>query len=178
MAVRRDGYLRFVGGLSTQRGVNAAATAVVATLADALDQLSAVRLDLGDADSAASIARAAIALRERLDGPDHPAVAREYMRLSVALRNGGHPDAAEPAIRHALDIQRRRHLPAEHPHLLETEHELGFVLLERGKYADAERLLRRVFEVRRRTEPGSGDYAARLRAGAAACARGRAGAEM
>ncbi|GJG85769.1 hypothetical protein tb265_09500 [Gemmatimonadetes bacterium T265] len=131
------------------------------TLADALDQLAAVRIELRDADSAATIARQAVALRERLEGPEHLSVALAYMRLSVALRNGHHIPPAERAIRRALAIQRRR-LPAEHPHLLQVENELGVVLIEAGAYAEADRILRHVLRVRERTAPESRDHAATL----------------
>ncbi|GJG86788.1 hypothetical protein tb265_19690 [Gemmatimonadetes bacterium T265] len=116
---------------------------------DALEELASVRLMEHDADSAAALEQQVVALRERWEGREHPAVARAYFFLAIILRNAGRHREAERAVRRALELQRGR-LPADHPEVLAAESELSWELMGSGAYAEAERVQRRVLRSRER----------------------------
>src|SRR5207237_1885217 len=54
-------------------------------LANTLTRLSDLHSRAGDSQGAVGLARRAIAIRERLLGPDHPNVASGYLRLANVL---------------------------------------------------------------------------------------------
>jgi tetratricopeptide (TPR) repeat protein len=112
------------------------------TLASALARLSDIYAVAGDIYGADSLARQALAIRERLLGPDHPSVASGYLRLANVL-SGIDADSAMQAAEHAFDIDLRRLGPA-HPSTLSAESELSLLEWRKGDVAKGERLQREV----------------------------------
>jgi serine/threonine-protein kinase len=112
------------------------------------DRLAVLITTDGDRKRGESLVRRAIAIRERLLGPDHPLVAQEYSRLSWVLIDTD-LEGSEEAARHALEIQRRR-LGNAHPATLTTEADLSLIMRRKGDLVGAERLGREVLDGRRR----------------------------
>ena len=61
----------------------------------------------GEHEKALATANQALALAERVYGPDHPTVAAELRFLALALMNAGRSPEAEPVIRRALGIDEK-----------------------------------------------------------------------
>ncbi|MEM8993700.1 MAG: serine/threonine-protein kinase [Acidobacteriota bacterium] len=92
--------------------------------------------------------------RLRTDLPDLPLVRAELLQtIGTVSTKLDHLDAAEEAIREALET-RRRLLPAGHPDLLASKNELGVILRRLGRLDEAEVLLAAVLEARLE-DPGS-----------------------
>jgi Flp pilus assembly protein TadD len=66
-----------------------------------------VLADLGRPTEAEPLHRRALALRERVLGPDHPDVAQSISNLAVVLAALGRPAEAEPLHRRALALRER-----------------------------------------------------------------------
>ena len=65
-------------------------------------------------EEAEALLRRALAIDERILGPDHPAVARDLVNLAVLLQDGGRLAEAEALVRRALAIDERIYGP-DHP---------------------------------------------------------------
>jgi tetratricopeptide (TPR) repeat protein len=91
----------------------------------------------------------ALAIRERLGGPDHPGVAATLHRLAFNMCCGGHFAEARPFYDRALDILERT-VGAEHPLYAETLNDSGELFRELGRYEEAESIQRRSLEIRER----------------------------
>ena len=87
--------------------------------ADLRETLGVVYRDLGDYPNAAAMHQEALAIREKLHGKDHPAVAASLTGLGQILHRQGDYAAAEKLYREALEIQ-KRHLGDENAEVAST----------------------------------------------------------
>src|SRR5262249_40239240 len=85
-------------------------------------------------------AREALAIRRKIFGNDHPAIAESLTTLANALMDQDKTEEAKANLREALEIRKRR-FGAEDPALAETLKSLVAVLLDEHKPAEAEQLL-------------------------------------
>jgi tetratricopeptide (TPR) repeat protein len=91
------------------------------------------------ADAAEEPLQRALAIRERLLGPQNPAIAVALSKLGQAYRLENRLAKAEQAYRQALAIERTQ---APSPDLSETLNNLGNVLASQRRWKEAEALLR------------------------------------
>ncbi len=118
---------------------------VQATLMEAIGN---VYKNLGLYDPSERMLRGALALRQKVYGLEHLAVAQSLNNLGVVLRHKGDYLGAEPLFEEAL-AQRRRLLGDRHPDVADSLNNLGRLHYELGDFAEAERLYRRAIEVQR-----------------------------
>ena len=106
--------------------------------------LGAVARYTGQLDSAERHYRDAIAMRERVQGPDDPAVAYTMVRLADILwEERERPDDARALYERALPVMRAA-LGPSHPTVLAAESDFGMLRAQQGAVEEAERLQRRV----------------------------------
>jgi len=105
-------------------------------VATSLNNLAALHDARGDLDGAEPLYRLALKIRERV-GP-------ESLETAAVLNNLGElyiaqhlPDRAVTVLHRAYDI-RAKSLPAKHPDLMATRHDLWAVHMTRGEFALAE----------------------------------------
>jgi len=106
-----------------------------------LDTLGGIHTELGLFDRARPLLAEALAIRERLRGPDHPEVAETLVRLGRLAQLSGQGDAV-PLFRRALAIREAR-LGPEAPEVAATLNDLGTALAAQGRFDEAEATLRR-----------------------------------
>jgi tetratricopeptide (TPR) repeat protein len=102
-------------------------------VASAIGALGEVYRAQGDAKSAEPLLVKALAMRERILGPDHGAVASSTNNLAALYHYTlGDLAKAEPLYRRTL-AQYRRFMPANHPNLGQVLLNLGALLCQRGQ---------------------------------------------
>jgi len=97
--------------------------------------------------------REALALRKRIQGPDHPDVIATMYNLGRTLDSPGNAADAEALFRKVYD-QRRRAMGANHPDTLRAMHSLAAAIrtqLNRARDSEAESLLRQGFQLSQST---------------------------
>ncbi|MEM8717231.1 MAG: toll/interleukin-1 receptor domain-containing protein, partial [Cyanobacteria bacterium P01_G01_bin.4] len=82
----------------------------------------------------------ALAMRKRLLGDEHPAVARSLNNLAGLYKDQGRYSEAEPLLQEAL-VMRKRLLGTEHPAVATSLNNLAALYDDQGRYSDAEPLL-------------------------------------
>jgi CHAT domain-containing protein/tetratricopeptide (TPR) repeat protein len=111
--------------------------------ADALDQLGRRVVMLGSKAEAETLHREALAIREKVFGPDHLETARSFFRLGVFLKNSRYErTAAESWLKRCLEI-RERHADRDPNALVDVLTELGWFYLRYNQHGTAETLLAR-----------------------------------
>jgi len=105
--------------------------------------------DLGLYPEAAKQHEAALDLRRRVLGPEHPDTLRSMNNLALVYADEGKYAQAETLHSQALEIERRV-LGPEHPNTLMSMHNLALVYMREGKYAQAETLYGQTLEIERR----------------------------
>ena len=110
------------------------------------DQLEYVR---GKRVEAEALFRRALAIREKVLGPEHPDTAQTLSYLGNFYLGEGRPDEAEPLYRKALEILTRVR-GSEHPYTAENLNNLAGVLDERGQLQEAKALAWRSFKIRKK----------------------------
>ena len=108
-------------------------------LANTLNNFAALLATLGRYDEAEPLCREGLAIREA-KGPDHPRRARSLLVLGRIRLGKSDPAGAEPLLREALDVYRRR-LPAGHRAIARALSELGGAVLAQRQLEEAETLL-------------------------------------
>ncbi len=93
--------------------------------------------------------RAALEIRRRVLGDEHPQTLDSLYALGVMLQRARKSAKAEPLLRQAVE-SRCRVLGDEHVDTLRSMRELGLVLTNQRKYAEAEKLLRSTLDASRR----------------------------
>ena len=106
-----------------------------------LDTLGGIHTQLGLYDEARPLLAEALAVRERLHGPEDPEVAETLVHLGAVAHLSGKGEAV-PLFTRALAIREER-LGSEHPDVAEVLNNLGAALAARGRFDDAEAALRR-----------------------------------
>jgi len=92
---------------------------------------------------------AALEIRKRVLGAEHPGTLESMYNMADLLQVQGRSEDAELLTEQVLDI-RVRILGEEHPDTLESLETLAWFRLDEGKFAEAERIMRRVLEIRTR----------------------------
>jgi eukaryotic-like serine/threonine-protein kinase len=105
--------------------------------------------DLGLYREAAKQHEAALDLRRRVLGPEHPDTLRSMNNLAIVYADEGKYAQAEMLHSQAQEIERRVMGP-EHPNTLMSMHNLALVYMREGKYAQAETLYGQTLEIERR----------------------------
>jgi tetratricopeptide (TPR) repeat protein len=98
---------------------------------------------LGEAEA---LLREALAINEKLLGPDHPDVALNLNNLGLLETDAGRLAQAEPLIERALRI-RERALPADHRNIGHSLFALGRLRARQSRPSDAVPLLRRALAI-------------------------------
>jgi serine/threonine protein kinase/tetratricopeptide (TPR) repeat protein len=93
--------------------------------------------------------QAALDLRRRILGNDHPDTLRARLALGDLLFETGRPAEGEPLVRAALEGMQRIH-GAEHPKTLSCASILAAVLSDEGKFEESETLFRDTLAAQRR----------------------------
>jgi len=114
-----------------------------------METMGAVYRKLGLNSKAQPLLERALALRTKLQGPDHPDTLETGAELGVLLWQRGLYAEAEDILRHVLDV-RQRVLGREDPRTLQTMNRLGIVLKEEQR-PEAEGLLREVLALEQKT---------------------------
>ncbi|HSM14068.1 MAG TPA: serine/threonine-protein kinase [Thermoanaerobaculia bacterium] len=119
------------------------------TRARLLDTIGVVYRQLDLPQPAKPLLEEALALRERLLGPDHLDVASSLVHLGGVDYLAGEYEEAERALRRALEI-RERALGPDHPQVADVLDHLGSVHDIQAEHDEAEPLLRRALAIRER----------------------------
>ena len=109
--------------------------------AQMFDVMGNVYGSLGLYPEAESLERRAVAIREKLLGPNHPDTLASMYSLAFLLRRDGREDEAEKLQRKVLATERRVLGPKD-PRTADSIAQLAGILVEEGHYADAEQLNR------------------------------------
>jgi len=101
----------------------------------------------GQYQAAIPLAQQALAIRERLLGTDHPAVATSLNNLASLYQDMGNYVAAEPLYQRSLDIWEKA-LGPDHPSVATSLNNLASLYQDMGNYAAAEPLHQRSLAIR------------------------------
>ena len=115
-------------------------------VAATLGNLSNVLAEMDRSDEARELSRQALAIQQRILGPRHPDVA---LALSTVARRTSDLAVAESLYRATRDIQRAA-LGAQDAAVATTDRDLAGILQARGKYDEAEAMLRESLAIRER----------------------------
>ena len=113
-----------------------------------LDTLGGIHTSLGLFDEARPLLDEALAIRERLRGPEHPEVAETLVRLGALARLSGKGDDV-PLFRRALAIREARLGPGS-AEVAEVLNDLGTALAANKQFDEAETTLRRTLAIQER----------------------------
>jgi class 3 adenylate cyclase/Tfp pilus assembly protein PilF len=122
----------------------------LATAGAILNDVGAYLRDGAARSEAEPLLRRALALRERVLGPDHPDLATSLDNLAQLYGATGRPAEAEPLYQRALAV-RERALGPDHPRFAESLGCLGLFYLGIGRRAEAEPLIERALATYERT---------------------------
>ena len=130
--------------------------------ATALNQQAIQLYKEGRYAEATSIAKEALAIRERALGPDHPDVAVSLNNLAQLYRAEGRDPEAEPLLKRSLAI-REKALAPDHPAVALSLNNLAALYRSQGRDAEAEPLYQRSLAIREKVlGPDSLDVALSL----------------
>jgi tetratricopeptide (TPR) repeat protein len=110
------------------------------------NSLGRVLRDLGDPVGVRAALEQALAIGERVYGPEHPTVAVRLNNLGLVLQDLGDLAGARAAYERALAIDERAHGP-DHPEVAADINNLGGVLQELGDLAGARAALERALAI-------------------------------
>src|SRR5215831_2502445 len=116
--------------------------------ADLRGLLGRVYLKIGDFDQAEEMQRAALAINQKVFGPDCPETAGSLDDLGVALVRHGKWSAAGALLEQALAIRKRR-LGSVHPELADSLQNVAEFYTQQGRIAEAEALSLEALVIRR-----------------------------
>ena len=123
-----------------------------AELAQSLNDFGVAQGQVANLDSARATLEEALAMRQKVLGPDHPEVAVSESELGRVLSDQGHLAEAEPHFRSALAIRRKVLGPNDHETATSMS-DLGLLLRAQGDRAGAETLFRQTLAITRATRP-------------------------
>jgi len=101
----------------------------------------------------------ALAIRERVLGPDHPDTSHSLNNLAALYDNQGKYEQAEPLYQRALAI-RERVLGAEHPDTALSLYWLAFIYSRKGEYEQSEKFYVRTLKIYEKALPPDHPYIA------------------
>jgi tetratricopeptide (TPR) repeat protein len=116
--------------------------------AELMDTIGGVYRALGLFDESDKITAAALELRRRTLGPEHPDIAASLDDLGQLARQRTRYEDAERWHREALAM-RRKILASDDPAVAESSSNLALALRERGQYVEAEHLVQEALAIRR-----------------------------
>jgi tetratricopeptide (TPR) repeat protein len=93
----------------------------------------------------------ALAIREKMKGPEHPDTATTLHQLATLYIDQGKYEQAEPLYLRALAIMEKMEGP-EHPNTGNTLHQLASLYVDQGKYEQAESLFQRALAIHEKME--------------------------
>ncbi len=111
-----------------------------------MNNLGVSLYEAGDYSAAEPLYRDALAINQKVLGPEHPRVATDLNNLAGLLEAKGDYAGAEPLYRRALAI-REKALGSEHPEVAQSLNNLAELLQDKADYAGAERLYRRALAI-------------------------------
>nr|BBH86115.1 tetratricopeptide repeat protein [Thermosporothrix sp. COM3] len=114
-----------------------------------LNNLALVRIQQKAYSKAEMLLKHALHLRERLFGPDHPAISRVLKNLARCYQGQGRYTEAEEALLRALRVYERHYGP-EHPELSRPLSGLAQLYVQQERYSEAEAFYERAQVVRQR----------------------------
>jgi eukaryotic-like serine/threonine-protein kinase len=100
-------------------------------LAATLNNLGNLYHDMGRLDDSARVHERSLAIKEKVNGPDHYFLSQSLSNLANVYMEQKRYDLAEPMHRRALAIKRRA-LEPNHPEIGVSEHNLGDMAFHRG----------------------------------------------
>lgn len=115
--------------------------------AQQLDEQGLKLREVGQYEKAQSLAKRALAIKEKVLGSEHLEVAKSLNNLAILYWFRGNYAEAEPLHKRALAI-REKVLGPEHPEVAKSLNNLATLYSERGNYAEAEPLYRRALAIR------------------------------
>ncbi|HKP47451.1 MAG TPA: tetratricopeptide repeat protein [Pyrinomonadaceae bacterium] len=109
------------------------------------------RGDLGAAELLLKSARLKAELEAEKGNADAPAmIVESYSGIAMVLRQEGRPAEAEQTLREQLDLLKSFHRGDDDPQTSMTLHNLGLMLWDQEKFAEAENVLKRAVELRKK----------------------------
>jgi CHAT domain-containing protein/tetratricopeptide (TPR) repeat protein len=126
-------------------------------LALSLELLGGFHRELNDLDRAESYFVRALAVRERVQGPDHPDVAPTLTSLASIANTREQFDRAEQLYLRAIAIYEKAHAP-ENASVASALYGLASTYTNRGQFARAETLLRRALAIFEKASAGRDDF--------------------
>ena len=105
----------------------------------------------GKYSEATPIAQQALALAERLNGPDHPTVVVTLGNLAVLHLLQGRYAEAEPLFKRSVGIVEKA-VGTEDPALADMLNNFGEVYRLQGRYAEAEALIKRSLSIKEKAQ--------------------------
>jgi len=127
--------------------------------ADLCNELGSHLHTIGDYAAARSYFERALAIREQVLGPEHPATATSLSNLGVLLQDQGDYAAARPYYERALAI-REQVLGPEHPATSISVNTLGYLLQAQGDYEAARPYFERALAIREQVLGANHPYTA------------------
>ena len=128
-------------------------------LAATLNNLGNLYHEMGRLDDAARVHERSLAIKEKVDGPDHYFLSQSLSNLANVYTKQGRYDLAESMHRRALAIKRNA-LEANHPEIGVSEHNLGDLAFHRGHLEAAEAQYLKAREIWAKTFPPGHPYLA------------------
>jgi len=101
---------------------------------------------MGQYDQALPLYHQALAINEKMLGPDHPATATNVNNLGYLYEGNGQYDRALPLLTRALEI-REKELGPEHQDTVQSVNSLGRLYSRMGDYSRALPFLERAFAI-------------------------------
>jgi tetratricopeptide (TPR) repeat protein len=118
--------------------------------AEALSRSAGRLLKDGKVDEAEKLFRSALAIRERINGPDDPETARCLGNLAFATMKQGKNKQAEDLFMRALSI-RERALGPNHLDVARVHHDLGLLYLSEGAFTQGIERMQRALTIYKTT---------------------------
>ncbi|ATB37026.1 hypothetical protein CYFUS_002447 [Cystobacter fuscus] len=120
------------------------------TRAEALNTQAVTYQRMGRHEEARQKHEHALALRQKVLGPEHPLVAASYNNLGIVLAEMGQFEQARASYDHALQL-RRKTLGKDHPFVAQSYSNLGTVLSELGRHEEARDMYEHALAIRKKT---------------------------
>ena len=124
------------------------------TVAQALNNLGAIKAEMGDLAAAEGCDRQALEMKTALLGPEDPDVATTMSNLGYRLLSRGDFAGAEPLLREALRIRLKK-LDPQSRDVAMSRNNLAMVLWSRGEFDEAESQFREALAIFRKLYPGN-----------------------
>jgi CHAT domain-containing protein/Flp pilus assembly protein TadD len=117
--------------------------------AEKLNQQVLQLIDQGQYAAAIPLAERALAIRKKVLGNEHPAVAQSLNNLALLYKSQGRYSEVEPLYRQALEMYQRL-LGKEHSFVATTLNNLALLYESQGRYSEAEPLFHQALEMNQR----------------------------